>query len=170
MSDNGIRKRAYYDIQVTLTSPLNIGNGISLNTDADVMQDGQGRYFIPGSSLAGAFRNYLTEPEHPSLLHGDLWGGNFVTGPEGYACLIDPAVYVGNAEADLAMTELFGGFSTEFYDAYREAGGILPGYSDRRDPVLGKQKHKTYRKYEEKTYEKNYSDNGGALSCARSTE
>lgn len=53
--------------------------------------------------------------------------------PDGYACLIDPAVYAGNAEADLAMTELFGGFAPGFYDGYRETNGILPGYSDRRD-------------------------------------
>ena len=77
--------------------------------------------------------DYLTEPEHPSLLHGDLWGGNFVTGPDGYAWLIDPAVYVGHAEADLAMTELFGGFAPSFYDAYTEAASILPEYADRRE-------------------------------------
>ena len=76
---------------------------------------------------------YLFEPAHPSLLHGDLWGGNFVTGPDGHAALIDPAVYVGCAEADLAMTELFGGFAPAFYDSYREAGGIDAGYADRRD-------------------------------------
>ena len=77
--------------------------------------------------------DYLTEPARPSLLHGDLWGGNYVTGPDGQAWLIDPAAYVGHAEADLAMTELFGGFSPAFYDAYREAAGPLPGYADRRD-------------------------------------
>ena len=76
---------------------------------------------------------YLIEPAFPSLLHGDLWGGNFVTGPDGYACLIDPAVYVGHAEADLAMTELFGGFAPAFYDAYREVNEVLPGYADRRE-------------------------------------
>lgn len=76
---------------------------------------------------------YLLEPAFPSLLHGDLWGGNFVTGPDGYACLIDPAVYVGHAEADLAMTELFGGFAPAFYDAYREVNEVLPGYADRRE-------------------------------------
>lgn len=76
---------------------------------------------------------FLEEPEYPSLLHGDLWGGNFMTGPDGYAWLIDPAVYVGHREADLAMTELFGGFSGTFYQAYREYAEIPADYDDRRD-------------------------------------
>ena len=76
---------------------------------------------------------YLIEPEKPSLLHGDLWSGNFVAGPDGNAWLIDPAVYVGCSEADIAMTELFGGFSGTFYGAYRESGLIMPGYEERRD-------------------------------------
>ncbi len=95
-------------------------------------------YFDPSDrkamqSLLDHLDQFLTEPEHPSLLHGDLWSGNFVTGDDGYACLIDPAVYAGHAEADLAMTELFGGFAPAFYDAYKESGKLLPGYSDRRD-------------------------------------
>lgn len=77
--------------------------------------------------------DFLTEPERPSLLHGDLWSGNFMTGSDGRAWLIDPAAYVGHAEADLAMTELFGGFSPAFYAAYREAFPMQPGYKDRRD-------------------------------------
>lgn len=75
----------------------------------------------------------LVEPEHPSLLHGDLWSGNVMTGPDGKAWLIDPAAYVGHAEADLAMTELFGGFPRAFYDAYQEAAPFQPGYDERRD-------------------------------------
>ncbi len=75
----------------------------------------------------------LVEPEYPSLLHGDLWGGNVITGNDGRAWLIDPAVYVGHAEADLAMTELFGGFPPAFYDAYKEAAPLQPGYERRRD-------------------------------------
>lgn len=75
----------------------------------------------------------LVEPEYPSLLHGDLWGGNVITGNDGRAWLIDPAVYVGHAEADLAMTELFGGFPKAFYDAYQEASPLQAGYEHRRD-------------------------------------
>lgn len=75
----------------------------------------------------------LIDPDAPSLIHGDLWGGNFMTGEDGKAVLIDPAVYVGCAEADIAMTELFGGFAPQFYDAYRQENPFEPGYSDRRD-------------------------------------
>ncbi len=84
-------------------------------------------------TLLDRLGDFLTEPERPSLLHGDLWSGNFMTGNDGRAWLIDPAVYVGHAEADLAMTELFGGFSPAFYAAYREASPMQPGYPDRRD-------------------------------------
>ncbi|MDE6386928.1 MAG: fructosamine kinase family protein [Lachnospiraceae bacterium] len=75
----------------------------------------------------------LVEPEYPALLHGDLWSGNVITGNDGGAWLIDPAVYVGHAEADIAMTELFGGFPPAFYDAYKEAMPLQPGYERRRD-------------------------------------
>lgn len=83
--------------------------------------------------LLGRLDDILIEPEHPSLLHGDLWAGNVIGGNDGKAWLIDPAVYVGHAEADIAMTELFGGFSRRFYEAYREAAPLQPGYEQRRD-------------------------------------
>ncbi len=76
---------------------------------------------------------YLTEPTRPSLLHGDLWGGNFMVSQDGQPVLIDPAVFVGHAEADIAMTQLFGGFAPQFYDAYKSVNPIERGYSDRRD-------------------------------------
>lgn len=75
----------------------------------------------------------LVEPEYPSLLHGDLWSGNVIVGNDGSAWLIDPAVYVGHAEADIAMTELFGGFPPVFYDTYKKAAPLQPGYERRRD-------------------------------------
>ncbi len=68
----------------------------------------------------------------PSLLHGDLWGGNYLVNADGAPVLIDPAVYYGHREMDLAMSELFGGFSTRFYDAYNAVYPIDPGYGDRR--------------------------------------
>ncbi len=77
--------------------------------------------------------DYLTEPGFPSLLHGDLWSGNVMADENGEPMLIDPAVYVGHHEADIAMTELFGGFSYEFYDAYNEVIPKEPGYVDRRE-------------------------------------
>lgn len=84
-------------------------------------------------SLLDNLDKYLTEPASPSLLHGDLWGGNFMVSQDGQPVLIDPAVYVGHAEADIAMTQLFGGFAPQFYDAYKNVNPIEKGYSDRRD-------------------------------------
>jgi fructosamine-3-kinase len=75
----------------------------------------------------------LIPAEPPSLLHGDLWSGNFMTGADGNAVLIDPAVYYGHREMDLAMTKLFGGFSHEFYEAYHDAFPLQPGFSSRMD-------------------------------------
>lgn len=75
----------------------------------------------------------LPELEFPSLIHGDLWSGNAVCGPDGKAWIIDPAVYVGHFEAELAMTELFGGFPERFYRAYSEVNPIGRGYTERRD-------------------------------------
>jgi len=67
----------------------------------------------------------------PSLLHGDLWGGNYLIDSQNCAVLIDPAVCYGHREMDLAMSELFGGFSPSFYNAYFDAFPA-PGYDERR--------------------------------------
>ncbi|GFE89209.1 fructosamine kinase family protein [Steroidobacter agaridevorans] len=67
----------------------------------------------------------------PSLLHGDLWGGNWGSDPTGQPVLFDPAVYFGDREADLAMTRLFGGFGTSFYSAYRSAWPLDAGAATR---------------------------------------
>lgn len=68
----------------------------------------------------------------PSLLHGDLWGGNHAFLTDGTPVIFDPAPYYGDREADLAMTELFGGFDSEFYSAYRAAWPLHAGYGKRK--------------------------------------
>lgn len=71
-------------------------------------------------------------PAEPlSRLHGDLWSGNLLVGPEGQPCLIDPAVYVGHREVDLAMMRLFGGFSARVFSAYEEVYPLSPGAEER---------------------------------------
>jgi protein-ribulosamine 3-kinase len=76
------------------------------------------------------FRHHVPQP---SLLHGDLWVGNAAALADGTPVLFDPAAYVGDREADVAMTELFGGFPREFPAAYREAWPLADGYAARRD-------------------------------------
>lgn len=75
------------------------------------------------------------DEEGPSLLHGDLWGGNVLPVAGGEAGVVDPAAYLGHREVDLAMSELFGGFGTRFHDAYREALPLRPGYPECRRHV-----------------------------------
>ncbi len=68
-----------------------------------------------------------------SLLHGDLWSGNFMVSESGHAALIDPAIYYGNREAELAFTQMFGGFDSEFYKAYFSSSNLEPGFADRAE-------------------------------------
>jgi protein-ribulosamine 3-kinase len=75
----------------------------------------------------------LLPQERPALLHGDLWGGNWMADAAGVPCIFDPAVHFGCREAELAFTRLFGGFPDAFYDAYTEAWPLQPGFDERVD-------------------------------------
>ena len=90
------------------------------------MRRGFQRLFADLEGLVGA-------PEPPARLHGDLWGGNLMCDAEGAPCLIDPAVYGGHREIDLAMMRLFGGFGPRVFAAYQEAWPLGPGHEGRVD-------------------------------------
>lgn len=85
-----------------------------------------------GEKLLGCFDRLLDHNPVPSLLHGDLWGGNIGYDNDGSPVIFDPAVYYGDREADLAMTELFGGFGKAFHDAYDSDWPIDSGYRVRK--------------------------------------
>lgn len=97
------------------------------------------RSLLDTSMLAAFERLYLRLPElvgssEPAArLHGDLWGGNLHATADGEACLVDPAVYGGHREMDLAMMMLFGGFGPRVFAAYHEAFPLAPGYEQRVD-------------------------------------
>ncbi len=79
--------------------------------------------------IGGLFIDYRPLP---SLLHGDLWSGNAAQCNDGTAAIFDPACYYGDRETDIAMAELFGGFPTGFFAAYRSAWPLDPGYEARK--------------------------------------
>ncbi len=86
-----------------------------------------------GERLIAMLMTYFTTQYQPvaALLHGDLWGGN-AAGVDNEPVIFDPAVYYGDRETDVAMTELFGGFSEHFYAAYREVYPLSADYAARR--------------------------------------
>jgi protein-ribulosamine 3-kinase len=88
------------------------------------------RGLLLADNLAQFFSSYYPQP---SLLHGDLWSGNYSADGNGNPVIYDPACYYGDHEADLAMMELFGNPGARFFDAYREHFPIDRDYSDRRD-------------------------------------
>ncbi len=69
--------------------------------------------------------------EKPVLLHGDLWSGNVICDGEGQPCFIDPAIYYGHREMDLAFSRLFGGFDSRFYEAYESIVPLEPDFESR---------------------------------------
>ena len=83
--------------------------------------------------LRSALPELVGPDEPPARLHGDLWGGNLHVDESGAPCLIDPAVYGGHREIDLAMMRLFGGFGHRVFAAYDEVFPLAPEASERID-------------------------------------
>ena len=92
-----------------------------------------------GRETVNAFSRFYSKldelfpKEPPALLHGDLWSGNFMVNEKGLAVIIDPAIYYGHREMDLAMSQLFGGFDASFYDAYHRNYPLEKGWKQRLD-------------------------------------
>jgi len=96
------------------------GHGGKLQTQGELLLADLGDFFTTYKPVA-------------SLLHGDLWSGNYGADAQDHPVIFDPAIYYGDREADLAMTELFGGFSTRFYEMYQEAYPLDDGYDVRKN-------------------------------------
>ena len=77
--------------------------------------------------------NEVLPDEEPALLHGDLWSGNVIVNADGTPALVDPAVYFGHREMELAFTRLFGGFDQQFYLTYEQVAPLSPGFDQRVD-------------------------------------
>ena len=92
----------------------------------------QGRLQRLGEQLLERFPVLIDHAPQASLIHGDLWGGNMAFTADGDPVIYDPATYFADHEAELAMTELFGGFGPDFYAAYREVRPIDSGYRVRK--------------------------------------
>jgi protein-ribulosamine 3-kinase len=113
-------KRLGYQLELAVANGFDTGRGGNLRErGARLMQQ-----------LPDFFADYRPEP---SLLHGDLWGGNWGVMPDGQPVIFDPAVYYGDREADIAMTRLFGGFGPEFLEAYNKAWPLDVGFEHRCD-------------------------------------
>ena len=101
---------------------------LRLATDRGLIDSGMSARF---DTLRRVLPERVGPEEPPSRLHGDLWGGNLHVDEAGQPCLIDPAVYGGHREIDLAMMRLFGGFGERAFAAYGEARPLAPGAGSR---------------------------------------
>lgn len=118
-TDNWIDFFVEYRLEFQLKQAINSGK----------LKSGTVSYF---NQLYKKLPDLLAE-EPASLLHGDLWGGNYFFNEKGQAAIFDPAVYYGNREIEIAFTHLFGGFSSIFYDVYQQTFPMEPDFDERKD-------------------------------------
>jgi fructosamine-3-kinase len=123
------QKNKYYENWIDFFIEMRLEEQLKLSID-------QGR---TDTSFSRRFQKFLgrlpglLQEESPSLIHGDLWSGNFMVGTDGYAVLIDPAVYYGHREIELSFSRMFGGFDRQFYKSYEETFPLEPGFEERVD-------------------------------------
>ncbi len=105
---------------------------LSYQLDLAARNGYKGKLQTLGEQLLEQFPALIDHSPEPSLIHGDLWGGNMSYDSNGRPVIYDPATYYGDREAEIAMTQLFGGFGGDFYAAYREAWPLDAGYANRK--------------------------------------
>lgn len=97
----------------------------------ELAQQREGKFTEIQQVVDAVYQALANHHPQPSLVHGDLWGGNAAITRDGEPVIFDPAGYVGDREVDLAMTKLFGGFPQEFYQEYQRVFPLAPGYEKR---------------------------------------
>ncbi len=146
-----LHKQESSDLEFGWTRNNTIGATIQRNTSTNNWQSFWNKqrlgYQLSLAKQNGASKNLLEKGERiqdklklffndynpqPSLLHGDLWSGNIGFSDSGHPVIFDPAIYYGDRETDLAMTELFGGFSEDFYRSYEDVYPLDDGYGNRK--------------------------------------
>jgi fructosamine-3-kinase len=110
----------WMDDWVVFTAERRLRHQATLARDRGLLESAEARRV---ETLCDRLDRYLPRRPRPALLHGDLWRGNAVPGAGGRVAVIDPAVHVGDGQADIAMMRLFGGFPEVCFDAYREVAG-----------------------------------------------
>jgi protein-ribulosamine 3-kinase len=121
-----VQKNAYNEHWINFYMENRLDYQVTLSKDKDIFKN----YEILRIKIQEILDGSL---ETPCLIHGDLWSGNVISDEKGDPVLIDPAAYYGNRELELAMTQLFGGFTAEFYNSYNEEFPLKKNWKYRQD-------------------------------------